>query len=170
MPTLRLPTCASCVIIIVLAACSSQPETAAPKAVDIDSILLSTPTASELASPVTDQASEVCINDARFVEDLTIPDRYKAEPGEELDKRWGVLNAGSCDWTAGYRLVRIDDGPIEATTELALYPARAGETGVWAVQITVPRQTGDQIASWQAQAPDGSFFGDPVFVLIEVVP
>lgn len=86
-----------------------------------------------------------------------------------MDKRWAVLNSGTCDWSAGYRLIRIDEGPIQASDELALYPARAGETGVWSVQLTAPNQTGEQIASWQAQAPDGSFFGDPVFVLIEVV-
>jgi hypothetical protein len=90
-------------------------------------------------------------------------------PGDVLDKRWAVLNSGTCDWSAGYRLVRIDEGLIEASEELALYPARAGETGVWSVQLTAPNQPGEQIASWQAQAPDGSFFGDPVFVLIEVV-
>ena len=86
-----------------------------------------------------------------------------------MDKRWAVLNAGTCDWTAGYRLVRIDDGPIEAPEDLALYPARAGETGVWSVQLTTPIQPGNQRASWQAQAPDGSLFGDPVFVLLVVV-
>ncbi|MFQ5943818.1 MAG: NBR1-Ig-like domain-containing protein [Anaerolineales bacterium] len=112
--------------------------------------------------------NEVCINDARFVEDLTIPDGYSAAPGEVLDKQWGVLNSGSCDWSAGYRLVRIDKGLIEAPGELALYPARSGETGVWSIQITAPEVAGSQLASWQAQSPDGAFFGDPVFVLIEV--
>jgi hypothetical protein len=115
-----------------------------------------------------DLESADCVNDARFVEDLTIPDGYQAETGELLDKRWAVLNAGSCDWGAGYRLVRLDDGLIEAPRELALFPARAGESGVWSVQITAPDQEGDQRANWQAQSPDGTFFGDQVFVLIDV--
>jgi hypothetical protein len=133
---------------------------------DLSSVPLSTPT---LELQITDAVSSSCIDDARFVEDLTIPDGQQVEAGEVLDKRWAVLNSGTCDWSAGYRLVRIDEGLIEAEEELALYPARAGETGVWSVQLIAPNQTGEQIASWQAQAPDGSFFGDPVFVLIEVV-
>jgi hypothetical protein len=131
----------------------------------LSSVPLITPT---VELQITEAVSSSCIDDARFVEDLTIPDGQRVEVGEVLDKRWAVLNSGTCDWSAGYRLVRIDEGLIEAEQELALYPARAGETGVWSIQLIAPRQTGEQIASWQAQAPDGSFFGDPVFVLIEV--
>lgn len=138
---------------------------ATPSALNRRTMALSSPTPEP---QILEPESAVCVNDARFVEDLTVPDGHKAEPGEVLDKRWGVLNAGSCDWGAGYRLIRIDDGPIKAPDELALYPARAGETGIWTVHITAPDQAGDQLASWQAQSPDGTLFGDPVFVLIEV--
>ncbi len=133
------------------------------------SSIIALPTATQLPAETQETGSASCINGARFVEDLTIPDGTQVVSEEVLDKRWAVLNSGTCDWSAGYRLVRIDEGRIEASDELALYPARAGETGVWSVQLTAPTQPGEQIASWQAQAPDGSFFGDPVFVLIEVV-
>ena len=133
------------------------------------SSVIALPTATQPPSVTQQPGNTTCSNGARFVEDLTIPDGTQAAPADVLDKRWAVLNSGTCDWSAGYRLVRIDKGPIEALEELALYPARAGETGIWSVQLTAPNQAGEQIASWQAQAPDGSFFGDPVFVLIEVV-
>ncbi|GMR11597.1 MAG: hypothetical protein BMS9Abin28_2433 [Anaerolineae bacterium] len=153
------------IFLAVIAACSPDGDVETRATLDLSSIPSSTATPEpQIIKP--EIAS--CVNDARFVEDLTVPDGYPAGPGEVLDKRWGVLNAGSCDWGAGYRLVRIDDGLIEAPGELALYPARAGETGVWSVQITAPDQAGDRLASWQAQTPDGTFFGDPVFVLIEV--
>jgi len=150
-----------------IAACSSEGVVEAPATLDLRSIPLSTPT---LKPQIFETEEASCVNEARFVEDLTIPDGYRAKPGEVLDKRWEVLNSGSCNWGAGYRLIRIDEGLLEAPAELALYPARAGETGVWSVQVTAPVQAGDQLASWQAQAPDGEFFGDPVFVLIEVGP
>ncbi len=150
-----------------IAACSPDGDVETRATLDLSSIPSSTPTPEpQIIKP----ESASCINDARFVEDLTVPDGYRVSPGEVLDKRWGVLNAGSCDWGAGYRLIRIDDGLIQASGELALYPARAGETGVWSVQITAPDQSGEQLASWQAQTPDGILFGDPVFVLIEVGP
>ena len=150
----------------LLTACGSE-STASPTRSASSAIAL--PTATQLPSETQQTGSTTCINGARFVEDLTIPDGTQAAPEDVLDKRWAVLNSGTCDWSAGCRLIRIDEGLIEAEAELALYPARAGETGVWSVQLTVPNQTGEKIASWQAQAPDGSFFGDPVFVLIEVV-
>ncbi len=148
-----------------LAACSSEQSSPTPEVRDLDSVLAVTPSVEPQVLPTS---PSTCINDARFVEDLTVPDGSVAAPGEVMDKRWAVLNAGTCDWGAGYRLVRIDDGPIDAPQELALYPARAGESGVWSIQIIAPQQSGDQVASWQAQSPDGAFFGDQVFVLIEV--
>ncbi|MCH8342167.1 MAG: hypothetical protein IIA51_11520 [Chloroflexi bacterium] len=151
----------------VIAACSPEAVVETRATLDLSSIPLSTPT---LEPAIFEEKNASCVNDARFVEDLTIPDGYEAKPGEVLDKQWGVLNSGSCDWGAGYRLIRIDDGLLEAPGELALYPARAGETGVWSVQVIAPDQPGDQFASWQAQSPDGAFFGDPVFVFIEIGP
>ena len=150
-----------------LVSCSPRATVEAP---DPDGLSL-IPPSTRTPEPAIREAGEViCVNDARFVEDLTIPDGQEAEPGEELEKKWGVLNAGTCDWGAGYRLVRIDEGTITGREELALYPARAGETAVWSVQITAPVAAGQHVASWQAQSPGGALFGDPVFVLIEVKP
>ncbi len=162
-----IPLVTFAIILAAISACSPDSGVATRATLDLSSIPLSTPTPEP---QIIEPESASCTNDARFVEDLTVPDGYPVGPGEVLDKRWGVLNAGSCDWGAGYRLVRIDDGIIEAPGELALYPARAGETGVWTIQITAPDQAGEQLASWQAQSPDGALFGDPVFVLIEVAP
>jgi hypothetical protein len=120
-------------------------------------------TASVPAAP-----TPVCANAASFVEDLTLPDGAVVSPGERLDKRWAVRNSGSCDWGPGYRLVRLDRGELVGGELLALYPARAGQIAVWQVELLAPEQPGEYLASWQARAPDGEFFGDPVFVLVEV--
>ena len=78
------------------------------------------------------------MNDAEFVDDLTIPDRSDVEPGAELDKRWEVRNSGSCDWDNDYRLVRIGSDRFIGVDEIALIPARAGKNAVWKVVLTVP--------------------------------
>ena len=113
-------------------------------------------------------ASTFCTNDARFVADLTVPDGTIVSPGDEIDKRWSVLNAGTCDWTSGYRLVRVGTGAIGGPAELALFPARAGSTGEWQVSLQAPQEPGEYLARWRARAPDGSSFGEEVFVLIFV--
>lgn len=116
----------------------------------------------------TERALTECINDARFEEDLTIPDGEVFQPGAVLDKRWLVTNSGTCDWGPGYMLIRTDPGSFSAPDRLALYPARAGKDGPWTISMQAPSAEGEYIASWQAQSPDGPFFGDVVFVLFSV--
>jgi len=111
-----------------------------------------------------------CVDQARFIEDLSVPDGSQVEPGALIDKRWSVMNSGTCNWGPGYRLVRTDGGSLGGPAELALYPARAGEAAIWQVLLTAPREPGEHLASWQAKTPTGELFGDPVFVLVEVRP
>lgn len=110
-----------------------------------------------------------CSYGAQFIEDLTIPDGSTVTPDQVLDKRWAVRNTGSCDWGPDYRLVRVDPGAESGAAEMALYPARAGETAIWQVTLVAPGRPGDFLASWQARSPEGFLFGDQVFILINVV-
>lgn len=114
------------------------------------------------------QQSDDCLNDARFIEDLTIQDGTIVIPGERIDKRWSVQNSGTCDWGAGYSLVRLGDDPFLGEDEIALYPARAGSSAVWQVILEAPDEPGDYLSHWQAQNPQGYLFGDSVFLLVVV--
>ena len=113
-------------------------------------------------------ATRLCHNDARFVADVTVPDGTIVGPGEAVDKRWSVLNAGTCDWVEGYSLVRVGAGAIEGPAELALFPARAGATAELRVDLQAPEAPGEYLARWRARAPDGTLFGEEIFVLIFV--
>jgi len=110
----------------------------------------------------------VCTNEAAFVEDLTIPDGTLASPGERLDKRWSVRNTGTCNWSAAYRLVPLGESEFSAPAEVALYPARAGELATLQVVLGAPGTPGEYASRWQAKAPDGSLFGDAIFVFVIV--
>jgi hypothetical protein len=113
-------------------------------------------------------ATTGCENAAHFLEDLTLPDGTNVAPGATLDKRWSVQNNGTCDWGPDYRLVRQGDGALAGPSETALYPARAGSQAVWQVALTAPTQPGEYRSRWQARAPDGSLFGDEVFIIVVV--
>ncbi len=110
----------------------------------------------------------ICLNNAFFLEDLSIPDGTVVLPGQSLDKRWSVLNSGTCDWGPGYHLVRIGDDPLDGKDEIALYPARAGATAIWQVILNAPLEPGDYLSRWQARTPEGSLFGDEVFLFVSV--
>jgi hypothetical protein len=124
------------------------------------------PTASITSIP--DTPTTICANDAQFVEDLTLPDGTEVLPGAALDKRWLILNRGGCAWGPEYRLVQIGESRIEAPRELALYPAVGGGQAIWQVPLVAPPENGEYISRWRAQAPDGTLFGDEVYVLIVV--
>ncbi|MGD8603702.1 MAG: NBR1-Ig-like domain-containing protein [Anaerolineales bacterium] len=130
------------------------------------------PTATSTSPPeATPAPTEVvdCRDDILFLNDLTIPDGTSFSPGELLDKRWSVENSGTCDWGPGYRLVRIGQDAFEGPEAVDLYPARAGATAVLQVLLQAPQVPGEYISLWQAQAPDGTFFGEELYLLIVVV-
>ena len=126
-------------------------------------------TATPPAAQVAPQVNPVsCVDDAAFLEDLTIPDETIVAAGELLDKRWSVQNSGSCNWDSGYRLVRVGNDGFGAEDEQALYPARAGSVAVWQVLLSAPVQPGEHISIWQARSPQGALFGEQVYLWVMV--
>jgi hypothetical protein len=111
---------------------------------------------------------EDCSNDLRFVDDLTIPDNTATTFGLTLDKQWLVQNSGTCNWNADYRLKNIGGAALGAPDEIALYPARAGTQATVQILFTAPFAEGVYESAWQAVAPDGTAFGDPVYMRIVV--
>jgi hypothetical protein len=119
-------------------------------------------------APASPLPTAVCTNEAVYLEDLTIPDGTVVSPGQRLDKRWAVRNTGTCNWNAAYRLVPLGESEFLAPEAVALYPARAGEVATLQVVLDAPQNSGEYASRWQPQAPDGSLFGDPVFVFVLV--
>ncbi|MEZ0394989.1 MAG: NBR1-Ig-like domain-containing protein [Anaerolineales bacterium] len=111
-----------------------------------------------------------CTADLDFLGDLTIPDGTLISPGSPLDKQWLVQNSGTCNWDSGYRLRLVFGDPLGATPEQALYPARAGSQAVIRILFTAPFTPGTYRSGWQAFTPDGSPFGEPIFIEIVVAP
>ena len=109
-----------------------------------------------------------CTDGLAFLNDLTIPDGTIVKPGESVDKQWQVQNNGSCNWDSRYRLKFVGGLDLGATTEQALYPARAGTQAVIRVIFTAPNEPGIYNTAWQALNPEGEPFGDAVFMEILV--
>ena len=158
-------------ILTLLVACGVQPDISptvpwTPLPVASNGPL---PTATPIPAPSAPITSSTnCVNDAGFLEDLTIPDQTVVDPGAELDKRWSVQNRGSCDWGPGYHLLHISNDAFSTMDEIALYPASAGSMAVWQVQLVAPLDPGEHISIWQARAPDGALFGEQVYLWVVV--
>jgi hypothetical protein len=132
-----------------------------------------TPTPLPVISPEPGEArptpEPACTNALWFFQDLTIPDGTEVSPGERLDKRWLVQNAGTCNWNARYQ-VRLVAGPNMGIPQTqALYPARAGTEVTLRMTFIAPDEPGTYRSAWQAFDPDGEPFGDPFFIEVVVV-
>ncbi|GAB4398517.1 MAG: hypothetical protein OHK0052_21630 [Anaerolineales bacterium] len=111
-----------------------------------------------------------CSNNLQFLEDLTIPDGSRVQPGDRLDKRWQVVNTGECNWNAAYS-VRLVAGPALGLAEnQPLYPARGGTQAIIRLIFTAPQTAGAYRSAWQAHTPQGEPFGDPFFIDFIVEP
>ncbi len=132
----------------------------------------------EIPLPVSTQEIETddrptpepaCTNALWFFQDLTIPDGTQVSPGQRLDKRWLVQNAGTCNWDDRYQ-IRLEAGSNMGVPQVqGLYPARSGLELTIRMNFIAPDEAGTYRSAWQAYDPDDLPFGDPFFIEIVVV-
>ena len=127
-----------------------------------ESIVLITPT------PIPPSPTPQCTQELQFIEDVTVPDGSAFPPAASIEKTWRVLNAGSCDWGPGYRLIFSGGELLGAEPEQALFPARSGSEAEISIQFEAPQQPGRYTSAWVAINPLGEEFGDVIFMDISV--
>ncbi len=132
----------------------------------IPAIHTSIPTPTVTATPTEGP----CTNNLEFIQDVTIPDGTNIQRGATIDKQWLVSNSGTCNWDNTYRLKWIGGDPLGADQEQMLFPARAGTQATLRINFTAPNTEGTYQSAWQAYGPDGTAFGDPVYMQIIVTP
>jgi hypothetical protein len=120
------------------------------------------------AAPPQPTPLPICSNNLTYISDLTIPDGSIVKPGEVLDKRWRIENSGSCNWDERYRLRLTGGQELGSTADIPLYPARSHSQAVIRMRLSAPTTTGSYRSAWQAFDPDGTAFGDPIFIDILV--
>ena len=139
-----------------------RPPTQAITATPVPAVTLE----SEVDRPTVEPA---CTNTLWFFGDLTIPDGTQVSPGERLDKRWLVQNAGTCNWDERYQ-IRLEAGPnMGVPAEQRLFPARSGLELTIRMNFIAPEEPGTHRSAWQAYDPHGVPFGDPFFIEVVVV-
>ena len=161
---------------IILSACASSPTPTPfrpptqvaptaplPTLTPIPAVYIPPPTATFTATP-----EGPCINDLQFISDLTVEDGTVVSAGSSIDKQWLVQNTGTCHWDSAYRLKWIGGDPLGAEQEQTLYPARAGTQATLRIIFTAPAFYGTYESSWQASAPDGTLFGDMIYISVSV--
>ena len=109
-----------------------------------------------------------CINNLKFITDVTVPDNSTYIFGEIIDKQWLVENSGTCNWDSTYRLRHTNGAALGAPEEIALYPARAGTQATLQIIFTAPFTADFFVSEWQAFDGNGVAFGDPIYIKINI--
>jgi hypothetical protein len=142
-----------------------------------------TPTPTETASPTVSPTPAVSATPSlvpagtgaagscyglTYVSDVTIPDNTEMSPGEQFTKTWRVRNSGSCAWQAGFTF-RFAGGEAMGGSSISLTNAvQTGQETNLSVALTAPSTAGTYRGNWRMTNASGSYFGDEVYVLIEV--
>jgi len=104
-----------------------------------------------------------------YMSDVTIPDNTKVNPGQSFTKTWKVLNSGTCAWESGFifNVVGGDAiGGVAVTLNQRVEPGRQYE---FSVPMVVPtNKSGELKGTWRLSDANGNFFGDGVYVLVDV--
>ncbi len=163
------------ICLFILTACSGQQPISTPTStvyipptVDTLAIQLQETEAAKLTAESLPTPTPACKNDLEFVEDVTIEDGTVVSPGQRLDKRWKVLNAGSCNWGLEYEVQLIAGPAMDVPITQALYPAISGTEAEIRMVFTAPDEPGSYRSAWQAYDPDGNPFGESFFIDIVV--
>ena len=110
-------------------------------------------------------------NDAEFVADVTLPDGAQVLPGTRVSKTWRLRNTGASTWGLGYQLDFDSGDQLGGPDSVGLSgpPVPPGAEVDVSVPLQAPTQdTADPVSGrWQLQAPDGTRFGDRVWVSLQ---
>jgi hypothetical protein len=101
-----------------------------------------------------------CIDQAAFVEDVTIRDNTQLLPGEPFVKIWRLQNAGTCTWTQAYSLTFLGGDLLDASPSVFL-PGSVppGSSIDLSVDMVAPQQPGNYQGFWKLHNPTGKYFG-----------
>jgi len=87
----------------------------------------------------------------------TIPDDTIFEKGEHFNKKWTVINSGSCDWTTNFQLVYLSGEQMGGISPTYLISdVRAGTIIDLKLALTAPTTEGKFRSDWALQTEDGT--------------
>jgi hypothetical protein len=120
-------------------------------------------TATPLATPIP-----VCVNNAAFVADVTVPDGTVFAPGQTFNKIWRVRNTGNCAWSAGDQFTFVRGESMAKVTFIAVPATAPNATADFLVAMTAPTTPGKHTGEWKLKSKDGTLFGTSLIVTINV--
>ena len=124
-----------------------------------------TPTAtitpSRTPAPVTGSPTPPCDKAAAGNPiDITIPDDTVMEAGQPFTKKWGLINAGTCNWTPKYAAAWFSGEMLGAPSTVPIgVLVQPGSSAEISVDMVAPLEPGTYRSNWKLQNESGTLFG-----------
>ena len=107
--------------------------------------------------------------DLTYVLDVTIPDNTVMTPNKSFTKTWKVKNTGYCAWESGFKLVFTGWDAMGGTAQTLTQKIFPGKEIELSIPLTAPNKTGKARSNWRMTTDSGAFFGDELYLVINVV-
>jgi hypothetical protein len=118
--------------------------------------------------PVSGQIPPASCYGLAYVKDVTIPDNSLIPPGQTFTKTWQVRNSGTCAWDAGFKFAFVGGEAMDGATLVLDKAVNPGADKELSIVMKAPSKTGSVRGTWRMSTAGGTFFGDPMFVLINL--
>jgi hypothetical protein len=119
-------------------------------------------------SPVGVSTPVSSCNGLTFVKDVTIPDNTLMTIGQTFTKTWRVRNSGTCAWEKGFKLAFVGGEAMDGATLTLDSTVDPGSEKDLSVAMKAPNKTGSLRGTWRMSTAGGTYFGDQVYVLINI--
>ena len=106
-------------------------------------------------------------DDAKFVNDVTIPDNTVLSPGQLFVKTWAIKNTGSCNWSTYYQLKFYSGDKMNGHNFQLTSMVYSGDTTTFSIQMYAPDALGTYTGTWSMMNDKQGYFGD--FVTVKII-
>ncbi|XP_065070523.1 protein ILRUN-like [Rhopilema esculentum] len=104
----------------------------------------------------------------QLVEDVTIKEGEVISPHTSFLKTWRIRNTGNERWPTQLRLVFTNGHNFANSTVIPVHPIDPGTTTDLTIPMMSPMDTGCFRGQWRLADISNNFFGDPLYVIINV--
>jgi len=105
---------------------------------------------------------------ARFVSDVSIEDGTNVNPEQSFVKIWKLRNEGTTAWPEATQLIYVGGDKISPSDSIQVPAIEPNQEVDVAVDMVAPSKPGRYISYWRLATPDGTRFGQRVWIDIIV--
>ncbi len=126
-----------------------------------------TPTVSFLSMYTDPSTANGCYN-AALVQDVTVLPGSDYDPGDKFTKTWRLMNTGTCDWTADFKIKYVGGKLFNSDTEKIRQRVPVGSTADISLGMVAPDGSGTVVSNWQMETNEGKLFGPILTISIDL--